>query len=213
MPNEVLRRSHYLTALSRLQPGLAHVARSDLGNVALQLHLLSELIDRTEGADEGALARLKSPLDRARAGLDRLEVTVLRSLGAMAPAAIEPEADAHALLAALGPLLAAAAKERRVECVITPGDAEMHVRIPHGMLRDSLAIAAVAVLAATPDAGRFDARLDSRDGVARFTLSGGEIAADADELAVAGSALQGMGGLLRVEPAPTRLVLEVPLIS
>jgi hypothetical protein len=205
-----LRHDYYLDALARLSPGLAHETRSHLGNVALQVRLLDELLARDAALDDGARARLSAPLERARRGLERLEAVVTRALDARLPAG--GQADLDAFVRDLEPLLAPWARERRVEwSVVTPGR-PLRIADDGGALREAVVIAAVRLLEGAPAGGLLTARLEADGGGASLAFVGVAPPPEADWLEVVRSALAARRGTTAPGPAGAGLTLCLPLI-
>lgn len=212
MADESLRRSHYLDALARLSRGLAHETRSHLGNVALQVRLADELIARESALDDGGRARLAAPLERARRGLERLEATVTRALGAAAIAESET-ADLDAIVRDLGPLLAPSAMERRVEWSARGAGMALPIPDAGGALREAVTIAAVRLMEAASPAGKLEARLETHDRRVSLVFEGACPSPGESWLEVVRASLAAKGGAIELEPDRARLTLSLPLGS
>ncbi len=212
MAEDSLRHSHYLDALARLSPGLAHETRSHLGNVALQVRLLGELLSRETTLDPEARARLAAPLERAQRGLERLEATLIRALGLRLPAGGEV-ADLDAFVRDLGPLLAPRARERGVDWTVEAPGRPLKIGDRGGALREAVLIAAVRLLECAPAEGRLAARLESDGRGASLAFEGAAPGADEDWLEVVRSTLAARRGAAALASPHEGLTLCVPLTS
>jgi signal transduction histidine kinase len=173
MPDDATRRAQYLESLARLERGWSHEARSHLGNVSLQIDLLTEILAREFSGSAAEADRLRVPIERAHKGVLRLEECLGRYLGAASPR--EGQAgnlDLAALLAEIGELLGPAARERRVTWHVAAPAAVLPVAGDRQGIREALAIASIgAVLEAAPGS-RIEARIERSGDSAVVRLDG-----------------------------------------
>ena len=209
MADESLRRACYLAALSRLQRGLAHDARSHLGSIALQFELIGELLERESPPGEGLARRLKPAVERGRAGLERARRDFELAIGTLAPPAGEV-LDLGACLAELEALIAAGAADRPVRWPAEPG-ASPALRVAHpAIAREALSIAAIEMTFANPPGGPLEVSLDSSRAQARVSFAGAMPPHDACWRRAVEESLASLGGSVRDGEA--RLELVFPLL-
>jgi hypothetical protein len=212
MADPTLRRAEHLAALERLQPGLAHSARSDLGNVALQIHLLGELLERSKALDGEERARLTAPLARTRTGLDRVGRWIDAVLAALAPTGTDAEGcDLGALLGELGPLLSAGFHERRIEwraAEVAPGT---RVGVGRETVRAAITIAAAGMMETAPAmGGRIEAGVERRGNEVLLRLEGAGVRADSGWMKIVEHTLAGARCQVTAEPDQDRVVMRFP---
>jgi hypothetical protein len=212
MADPNLRRAEHLAALARLQPGLAHSARSDLGNVALQVHLLGELLERSKALDGEERARLAAPLARTRTGLDRVERWVNAVLAALAPGEAEADGcDLGVLLGELGPLLSAGFHERRIEWRAAPVAPGLRVGVGRETVRAAITIAAAGMMESAPAmGGRIEACAERQGNEVQLSLAGAGVRADAGWVKVVSDTLAEAHCRVIAEPEQDRVVMRFP---
>jgi len=200
-------RAHYLESLSRLQRGWVHETRSHLGNVSLQLDLMSELLDRA-GLEAAGRDRLGAPIGRARAGVTRLERCLDLYLGAaMARRDQGPGLDLASTLAELGELLEPAARERQVAWSAAGAPP---VAVPR-VAREALGVAAVGLLLDSPAGSSLALRCEhSGDRVAVRFSAAPSAAGEPAWLPAVRDALSACGGSARLAGDRGALELSFP---
>ncbi len=201
-------RALYLESLAGLHRAWAHEARAHLGNVALQLDLLSELLAR--GSDPGAPdERLAAPVRRARQGAARLERWLEVCLGAAAPLASRAVAPGLAgLLAEVAEMVEPAARERRVVLEVGADSGAGAGARADEPVREALALVAIGLVAESEGGTTLDVGLAPDGEGAVVSFRGAEPAAGSRWLAAARAALEGAGG--RVTARAGGIDLAIP---
>jgi signal transduction histidine kinase len=201
------RMARYLGALARLNASQAHDARSQLGNLVLQVGLVEELLKRFEPEDPKYRDKLERIAGRAAAAAREVHSTTERLLAltrlgdAQAPYDLrDPLRDAEAQVAAY-------LRERGLQWTFVVPEAPVTVEGSRTAMFQSLVVALVESAEAMTKGSRGEARLD-QDGM--LSIAGPAIETWSPIVRATAVA---HGGDVRMAGTPPYLTIHVPVQS
>ena len=198
--------SRYLRALARLNGSLGHEARAQLGNLTLQVGLLTEILKRADHSDPEARAKLERHADKAATAARELHQVVERILVATRSAEqTSGTLDLRHVLREVEALVAPLLKESSASMSLVVPSEPVTLDGERDDIQRALLVVVLEAAERIPPGGRLELRLDP-DGVLEVAGPPGK-----DWLAAVRDLIEATGAAVDVRAKRNDVAIRLPV--